>query len=100
MALGMPRSEMLERMSSAEISEWMAFYTLEPFGSEASYIGHAIVAATVANRHRNKGEKAHKMTEFIPDFRKKAQSVDQMIQFAEMMTTALGGQDLREEKDG
>jgi anthranilate phosphoribosyltransferase len=99
MALGMPREEMLARMSSAELTEWMAFAQLEPFGSEADLIGHAITASTVANRHRNKGEKAHEIKEFIPTFRKKKQSIDEMMQIAEMMTIGLGGKDLKEVHD-
>ena len=92
MALGMPRAEMLARMSSAEITEWAAFASLEPFGSEASYFGHAITASTIANRLRNKGERAYKAEEFMPKFEKKeAQSVDEMLQFAQMMTIGLGG---------
>jgi len=82
-------------MSSAELTEWMAFSQLEPFGSEADYIGHAITAATVANRHRNKGENVHETKEFMPTFKKKKQTVDQMIQIAEMLTIGLGGKDLR-----
>ena len=101
MALGLPRAEMLARMSSAELSEWVAFSTLEPFGAEASYFGHAITASTIANVNRQKGQRVYKVDEFVPKFeRKKAQSVDQMLQVAEMMTIGLGGKDLREHSDG
>jgi len=100
MALGLPRAEMLARMSSAELSEWVAFSTLEPFGAEASYFGHAITASTIANVNRQKGQRAHKVDEFMPKFEKQAQSVDQMLQVAEMMTIGLGGKDLREHSDG
>ena len=74
----------------------MAFSTLEPFGGEAEYLGHAITAATVANRGRQKNEKAHKIDEFIPKFKEKAQSVEQMVQIAQMYTIANGGKDLRD----
>lgn len=86
---------MLARMSSAELSEWVAFANLEPFGVEADFLGHAIVASTVANRHRGKSEKAHKVDEFMPKFERQTKSVEQMLQFAETMTAALGGKDLR-----
>ena len=102
MALGMPRAEMLTRMSSAEISEWIAFNSLEPFGSEASYFGHAIVASTVANASRSKGRQVFKAEDFVPKFeRKKAQSINEMLQIAQMMTIGLGGVvNLRENDDG
>lgn len=47
--------------------EWSVFYQLEPFGSEADFMGHAITAATVANANRPKG-KAAKVKDFMPRF--------------------------------
>ena len=74
----------------------MIFYSLEPFGSEASYLGHAITASTIANVNRGKGKKAMKPEEFMPKFeRKREQTTDDMVAFASYMTTALGGEDKR-----
>jgi hypothetical protein len=95
----MPRAEMLARMSSAELTEWIAFANLEPFGSEAGYLGHAIVASTIANVNRGKNKKAYKPEDFMPAFEKKQQTVDEMLQFASMMSVGLGGQDLRKEEE-
>jgi len=78
---------MLQRMSSAELTEWIAFYSLEPFGGDTQYIGHAITAATVANVNRGK-KKAAKVEEFMPKFEQKAQTVDQQIQIAAMFASA------------
>ena len=90
-------AELLKRTSSRELTEWMAFGQLEPFGSRASYYGQAIIAATVANVYRKKGSKAYTAEDFIPRFTPpKAQTTEEMIEFAAMMTQALGGQDLRE----
>lgn len=91
-------AELLSRISSRELSQWIEFYQLEPLGNEASYYGSAVVASTVANVHRAKGSKAYKVEEFLPRFgkRKESQSVDEMLQFARMMTVAMGGQDLRD----
>ena len=99
MALGIPRDEMLRRMSSRELSEWMAFRSIEPFGGQAEYIGHAITAQTVANVNRKKGSKPHKIDDFIPKFEKQEQTVDQMLQIAQMMTIGMGGQDLRQDTE-
>lgn len=83
---------MLRRMDSKELTEWIAFYSLEPFGGDTQYIGHAITAATVANANRGKG-KPHKIEEFMPKFGPKhQQTVEEQIQFAAMMTAALGGE--------
>ena len=92
-------SELLNRISSREISEWMAFGQLEPFGAEIEFIGHAITATTIANVNREKGKKAYDVSDFMPEFgTKEPQSVEEAIQFAVMYTAAMGGKDLREEK--
>ncbi len=77
------------------MTEWQAFAQLEPFGGEHDYLGYAIVAMVVANANRGKGSSPYKVEDFIPKFRDKPQGVDQMLQYAEMMTAALGGEDRR-----
>lgn len=84
---------MLSRMSSAELTEWMAFYSLEPFGGDVPFLGSAITSSIIANSNRKKGTKAMKPEDFIPKFEKKReQSADEMLQFAKMTTIALGGE--------
>lgn len=78
------------------MTEWIAFAKIEPFGGDADYLGSAIVAQTVANVNRDKSQRAYKVQEFLPKFDDKPQSEDSMLQFAEMMTAALGGEDRRE----
>jgi len=93
-------AELLGRISSRELSEWMAFSQLEPFGAEAGYVGHAITASTVANVNRGKGQKAYEVQDFMPTMGKKEpQTQAEMIQFAEMFTIALGGKDLRNKEE-
>lgn len=83
-----------------ELTEWMAYYQLEPFGTDVDMLGHAITAATVANVNRPKGKKAFKPDDFMPDFEKanRTQTVDEMVAFAEMMTTVMQGKDLRKKE--
>jgi len=96
----MPVSELLRRISSREITEWMAFSQLEPFGADAGFLGHAITSATVANVNRAKGQKAYKASDFMPSFEgKKKQTVEEMLQFAQVVTIGLGGKDLREREE-
>jgi len=95
----MTRSELLGRISSRELTEWMAFSQLEPFGAEAGYVGHAITASTVANVNREKSKKAYEVSDFMPTMGKKEpQTPAEMIQFAEMFTIALGGKDIRDKE--
>lgn len=57
---------MLRDMASKQLSEWMAFYRLEPFGFEAEMYGHAITSSTIANVNRKKGRKAFSPLDFLP----------------------------------
>lgn len=89
----MTRAELLARVSSAELTEWMAFYAIEPFGAEAGYFGHAITASTVANANRKKGAKPAPIEDFMPKFERKQESKgpEDAINFAKTLTLALGG---------
>lgn len=84
-------AELLDRISSTELSEWMAFFQLEPWGNEVDMLGHAITASTVANTVRPKGHKAYRPQDFMPDFDKQPQTAEEMVQFATMFTAAMGG---------
>ena len=60
------------------MSEWIAFYQLEPFGHRASWLRTGVVASIIANVNRRKGIKATKPEDFMPDERTtKVQSVEQ-----------------------
>jgi hypothetical protein len=78
-------------MSSAEFSEWIAFYELEPFGRQADFQGHAQTAAMIYNVHRGEKDKPIKVEDLMPKEPKPPQTASQMKQFAEMMTIGLGG---------
>ena len=75
----------------------MGYYKIEPFGDDIHLIGHGITASTIANVNRKKGAKAFEAKDFVPKFRKEQQTTEGMLQFAEMMTIAHGGSDLRED---
>lgn len=63
--MGMPVSELLQRVSSAELTEWIAFYKLEPWGTERDDWRAALVAATTAN-YSGKVKKPLQATDFMP----------------------------------
>ena len=50
--------EMLARMSSRTLTEWMAYHQLEPFGDELLDIHLAQLTAAVINANRGKGKAA------------------------------------------
>ena len=59
---------MLERMPLPTFLEWIEYYKLEPFGEERADLRAGIVASTIANVNRGKGQRAYKPSEFMPKF--------------------------------
>ena len=55
--------ELENRLSSQELSEWMAYFSIEPFGSAREDYRAGLVAATVANCAGSK--KVLQPTDFI-----------------------------------
>ena len=61
--------ELLDRISSRELSEWMAYYMLEPFGAERDNLHAGLVAAMVHNVNRDpKRGKAADPKDFMLQF--------------------------------
>jgi len=58
--------ELLARMDSHELAEWIAFYAIEPFGEQRADLRAAIVASVIANCNRGKNQKAFKPADFMP----------------------------------
>ena len=53
-------------MGSDELTQWMAFYELEPFGDMRADLRSGVVAATFANANRSKNAKAFTPEDFMP----------------------------------
>lgn len=97
----MPVGEMLGRMSSAEITEWLAFFQLEPFGGERDDLRAGIVAATVANVNRDpkKQKRPYEAGDFMPVFPgfggdgggRREKSPEELRRKWEMVVAAMGG---------
>jgi len=66
LALGVVHPDRLgDMMTSAEFSEWIAYYNLEPFGPQMDDLRAGTVAATVANVARSKASKALEAKDFF-----------------------------------
>ncbi len=70
--------ELLARVDSRELSEWMAYYQLDPFGNVREDLQAGIVASTIANVNRGKNDKAFQPSDFMPFMEKPEQTVDDM----------------------
>jgi hypothetical protein len=58
--------DMLRRMSSLELTEWLAFAQIEPFGEWRDDFRTGLLAAVIANPHRKKGAPGFKPSDFMP----------------------------------
>jgi hypothetical protein len=66
LALGMTVGELLEKVGSSEIAEWMAFAGLEPFGAEADDLRAGLMPALTVNMNRAEGADTISPFEFFP----------------------------------
>jgi len=92
-------AEMLARISSAELTEWMAYEQVSgPLGGERDDVLMAILAAVVANGNRGKGRKV-KPKDLLPkwDQTKQAMGWQDMLAAVKTLNRSLGGADLTEE---
>lgn len=96
--------ELLSRISSHELTEWMAFASLEPFGEERADYRMAIMLAKLLEPHRDtkKHRKPFTPEEFLPKFERakqsKGQTWQQQLGLAQMWNTLFGGKDIRGKK--
>ncbi len=81
---------MLGEISSRQFAEWMAFYRLEPWGEERADLRAGIVASTIANSNRGKGQKPFKPQQFMPEFEPETEEQAAARLMARAMA-ALGG---------
>ena len=62
----MPVRELLARIGSDELTEWMAFYQLEPFGDLRADLRSGVISSTIANANRAKHSQAFTPEDFMP----------------------------------
>ena len=81
---------MLSEISSRDFAMWMAYSRLEPWGEERDDLRMGIVASTIANANRGKGQKAFTPDQFMPSFEPETeeQAAERLIAKAR---AALGG---------
>lgn len=91
---------MLRNIDSKELSEWMAYYKLDPFGGERGDLQAGIVASTVANVNRDskKRRKPFEPKDFMVDWaaqnEPKTADISALMAFVKTANAAMGGVDL------
>jgi len=64
--MGCPKPQrLLEKLTAAELAEWMAYYEIEPWGEERADIRQAITSALIANQYRGKNQRPYKVQDFL-----------------------------------
>lgn len=64
----MPVGELLARTSGQELTEWEAYYRLEPWGEERADLRSGVLASLICNALRGKGGKTRKPQDFMLRF--------------------------------
>ena len=72
-------------LDSRQIAEWMAYFSIEPFGEHAAYWRTGQIVAMIANVNRGKRTRAYKPEDFMPPEPK----VDRGVQSPEEMGAVL-----------
>ena len=68
----------MERIDSREFGHWLAFYGLEPFGSEVESLRTGIIAKTVADVNRPRGKSPYPIENFMPGKARAKKTADQI----------------------
>lgn len=69
----------LDSISSAQFSEWQAFYQLFPFGAQADTHRFAVQQANIVNAPHYQYKNQREPREFMPNYRPKKQTVSEQI---------------------
>lgn len=88
--MGRTVQELKETMSGAELTEWVAFDSLEPIGEPRADIRSAIVATTIANCHRDHRKPPFVLSDFMPFAEKPKPSPAEVLQQMRARMTAEG----------
>ncbi len=90
--------ELLNRISSRELTEWMAFYQLEPWGTETEDWRAGLISSTIANANRDqkRRRKPYEPQDFMPRrdivvVKREEQTWEEQAHIIEMWARMFGG---------
>jgi hypothetical protein len=79
---------LMRSLTSRQLSEWMVFYGLDPFGEQRADLRAGIVASVVNNRWRGRHETPREPADFMPFREQPKQTPDEIKR---TLRTILGG---------
>lgn len=92
--LGRTVGELERSMTTRELTDWMAYYQLEPWCDDRRDMQIAVVAATIANANRGKNQRSYRPEDFLvvrPADRQDRPRGAGMIAAAKMWVAMMGG---------
>ena len=103
--MGCTVAELLDRISARELSEWLAYEQLEPFGPRATNLNFGLIASSVLNCHLKKSSDTIRPEQMaLGDFderkhpEEKVQSVEQQKHVLLNIARIFGAKDNRKKK--
>ena len=90
--MGYTVSELLSRLDSRELSEWVAYSTLEPFGDARADLRAASIVQSNILPHVGKGKRAPSLKDCMLHFeRPEPETANQMMDKLKAYTISKGG---------
>lgn len=88
--MGIPVGEMLARMTSSELAEYMTYDRIDPFGEQRADLRAGIVASVTANHSMSPPKTPTKATDYMP-FTKKAGPIllDDPVKHGQLIAASL-----------
>lgn len=91
--MGCSVAELLERFSSTELTEWMAYENVYgPIGPARADLQAGVVASTIANVNRGKRGKSYAPSDFVIQWDgKPAQTPEEQLAIVRALNASFGG---------
>ena len=87
-----PVAELLARVSSAELTDWIAYEEIAgTLGPERDDILNAILCATIANANRDRKTRKATPKDFLPTWDQAPQTADQQLAMLRQLNAKHGG---------
>lgn len=80
------------RMPAGELTGWMAYEILEPFGERRADLRMGISTAAMLNSRRVRGSRVTKPEDLMPNFDKPFRPKQTQAQMRKIIEEAIGGQ--------
>ena len=91
---------LLSELTSRDISDWIAYSVVEPFGSEKEDSRFGVLACLYANAHRKKGQKSLTVNDFFPRYgEKQKQTADDHKAMMNLLVAETKGRKKSTDKD-